>query len=200
MDFVHHTRMVHFAQVNDVDAARSCSNHGTLRNWTAGQTSGLKQPQITTFRMWFFSYGCRDVCVFSWGFPLSFQMSTCEAVLFCLDECKAVNLTSVFIYMIPRRSPCGDHSCSFPHRFSDCRQQESNASKSWMNIKHTITMHCYSWARQILYQTNIFVSAQHRWCHKVAARNPREPDQFIWLVWLQHKEVSLERKRKRWFY
>lgn len=58
-------------------------------------------------------------------------------------------------------------------------------------VKFAFSVHCSSWAKQTFYQTDILVSAQHRWCHKVAAGDPWEPDQFVRLVWLQQEEVSL---------
>lgn len=73
MDFVHHSRMVFFAQVNDVHAARSCSNSGALRDWAAGQTFGLKQPKITAFKMYFFPCRYAAFCVYSWWFPRCLQ-------------------------------------------------------------------------------------------------------------------------------
>lgn len=56
-------------------------------------------------------------------------------------------------------------------------------------------MHCYSGAKQIFYQTNVLVSAQHGCCHKVATGNPWEPHDFVRLVWLQQEDVPLEIKK-----
>lgn len=66
MDFVHHSRMVFFAQVNDVHAARSCSNSGALRDRAAGQTFGLKQPENYSFQNLLFSLQVRSfLCLFT---------------------------------------------------------------------------------------------------------------------------------------
>lgn len=99
--------------------------------------------------------------------------------------------------MMPRRSPCGDHSCSFPHCLSDCDQREYkfyNSLERHTRVKLCVTMR-YSGARQIFYQTNVLVSAQHGCCHKVATGNPREPHDFVRLVWLQQEDVPLEIKK-----
>lgn len=78
MDFVHHSRMVFFAQVNDVHAARSCSNSGALRDWAAGQTFGLKQQNLL------FSLQVRSFFVFIHdGSLCACKMCISEAALFC---------------------------------------------------------------------------------------------------------------------
>lgn len=56
-------------------------------------------------------------------------------------------------------------------------------------------MHRYSGAKQIFYQTNVLVSAQHGCRYKVATGNPREPHDFVRLVWLQQEDVPLEIKK-----
>lgn len=84
MDFVHHSRMVFFAQVNDVHAARSCPNSGALRDRAAGQTFGLKQPENYSFQNLLFSLQVRSFFVFIHdGSLCAFKMCISEAALFC---------------------------------------------------------------------------------------------------------------------
>lgn len=198
MDFVHHSRMVFFAQVNDVHAARSCSNSGALRDWAAGQTFGLKQPKITAFKMYFFPCRYAAFCVYSWWFPRCLQNVYFWSCIVLLVRHSESNL-SFHIHdteEIPMWRPQLQFSTPF-QRLQPRRNQHFNNLwvKKRKRKKHTITMHWYSWAKQTFYQTNILVSTQHRWCHEVAAGNPREPEQFIWLVRLQQEEVSLGIKK-----